>query len=94
MALKTVHFDVEGFSAKKAEMLSDMKTDIMCLQETHGKATAPNTPGMHIAANIKSNIYGGTILLRDKRLVEKHCCEAPWYKSTYHGSNFCLQTTK
>lgn len=47
-----------------------MKADFMCLQETHRETTGPSIPGMHIAVNFKSNIYGSTILLCDKRLVE------------------------
>lgn len=69
MALKIVRFNVEGISLEKADILSGMKEDIMCCKR-HAERQQHKAPWHHIAANIKSNIYGSTMLLHDKRLVE------------------------
>lgn len=69
-ALKIMSFNVKRDSAEQADVLSGIKADIMCLQETQRETTTPNISNMHIAANIESSMYGSTVLVREQRQLK------------------------
>lgn len=72
-ALKILSFSVEGFSAERADVLSGMNTDTICLQEAHREPTASSMPGMPIAANMDNNTYDMW-----QKTGEKHCSMKHW----------------
>ena len=45
-AFKIASFNIEGFSANKATLLSNIGADILCVQETHQRTQCLSIPGM------------------------------------------------
>ena len=41
---KIVSFNAEGISPAKVQILSDLRADILCIQETHKNLTLPDMP--------------------------------------------------
>lgn len=69
--LKIISFNAEGMSLAKAELISQMDADIICIQETH-KASAPTKiKGMHLVIYQESQTHGSAIYVRDCSLVKK-----------------------
>ncbi len=68
--MKIVSHNVEGFGLSKAQLLADLQTDILCLQETHRIDNQPRVPGMHLAIDIPSRVYGSAIFVKDPSIVK------------------------
>ena len=62
-------FNTEGISDTKAQLLSEIQTDILCLQETHKETSPPDIPGMHRIIHNESSVYGSAIYARDKSII-------------------------
>ena len=68
--------NIEGLSAVKASMLSDLCKEqychCLCLQETHrgARKTRPEIPGMTLVAVRPHDKYGSTIFIRDDLKVK------------------------
>ena len=61
-------FNVEGISSAKIEILSNLKFDILCLQETHKEMT-PDIPGMNLLIQHGNTVHGSAIYSRDKSTI-------------------------
>ena len=68
MDFQITSLNVEGLSPAKAEILSSLNTDILCVQETH-KDVALNIPGLYLIIHHGSNIHGSAIYARDKSII-------------------------
>ena len=66
---KIVSFNAEGISPAKAQILSDLRADILCLQETHKELTLPDIPGMHLIIHQGSPVHGSAIYAREKAII-------------------------
>ena len=66
---KVISFNAEGMSHVKAEILSHLQPDILCLQETHKESTPPIIPGMHLIIHHGSRVHGSAIYARDKAII-------------------------
>ena len=70
-ALIVISADIEGLTANKASILSELCKDKhchwLCLQETHrAKDQArPNIPGMTLVAERPHNKHGSSVFVRD-----------------------------
>ena len=63
-------FNVQGFSSTKAELLSDLKLDVLCIQETHRcDENPPLIPGMHLIIAHGSAKHGSAIFAKDKSII-------------------------
>ena len=75
-ALTVISANIEGLSAIKASMLSDLCKEqhchCLCLQETHrGERKArPRIPGMTLVAERPHDKYGSAIFIRDDLKVK------------------------
>ena len=67
--MKIITFNTEGISDDKAELLSNLKPDILCLQETHRDSKPPSIPGMHLIIHHGSRVHGSAIFARDKSII-------------------------
>ena len=76
-ALTVISANIEGLSASKASLLSEMcqreHCHCLCLQETHRGADSlrPQIDGMSLVAESPHKKYGSAILIRDDLRVEK-----------------------
>ena len=68
-SLILVSFNAEGISPAKIEILSNLRGDILCLQETHKDSTPPKIPGMHLVVYHPSPVYGSAIYARDTSTI-------------------------
>ena len=68
---KIMSFNVEGISATKCDILSVLRPDILCLQETHKATAPPNIPGMHLIIHHEDPKHGSAIYARDKSTIMK-----------------------
>ena len=66
---KVTTFNTEGISDTKAQLLAEIQTDILCLQETHKETSPPDIPGMHRIIHNESSVYGSAIYARDKSII-------------------------
>ena len=66
---KIVSFNAEGISPAKVQILSDLRADILCLQETHKDLTLPDIPGMHLIVHQGSPVHGSAIYAREKATI-------------------------
>ena len=75
-ALTVISANIEGLSALKASMLSDLCKEqhchCLCLQETHSgeRKPRPKIPGMTHVAERPHDKYGGAIFIRDDLKVK------------------------
>ena len=76
-ALTVISANIEGLSASKASLLSEMcqrdRCRCLCLPETHRGADSfrPKIDGMSFVAESPHKKYGSAILIRDDLRVEK-----------------------
>ena len=75
-ALTVISANIEGLSAVKASMLSDLGKEqhchCLCLQETHkgARKARPRIPGMTLVAERPHDKYGSAIFIRDNLKVK------------------------
>ena len=55
---KVTSFNTEGLSPIKTDLLADLNTNILCLQETHKDTAPPAIPGMHLIIHHGSRVHG------------------------------------
>ena len=67
--LKIISFNAEGMSLPKSDILSNLKADVLCIQETHKLDNPPKIPGMHLAISHQSAVHGSAIYVRDKSML-------------------------
>ena len=71
MALNVISANIEGLSAVKSSMLSDVCKEqhchCLCLQETHrgARMARPRIPGMTLVAEHPHDKYGSAVFIRD-----------------------------
>ena len=68
--LKIISFNAEGMSLPKSDILSNLKADVLCIQETHKIDNPPKIPGMHLVISHPSAVHGSAIYIRDKSLLK------------------------
>lgn len=66
---KIMAFNAEGITRTKCDILSDLRPDILCLQETHKESTPPNIRGMHLIVHHEHPKHGSAIYARDKTSI-------------------------
>ena len=75
-ALMVMSVNIEGlYSAKQqilAELCSNHKCDVLCMQETHRGpgAVRPRVPGMNLVAEIAHEQFGSALFIRDSCTCE------------------------
>ena len=67
--LKAITFNAEGLTSIKAQLLANLRADILCLQETHKDSVPPNIPGMHLIIHHPSRVHGSAIYAREKSAI-------------------------
>ena len=69
-SFKVISFNTEGLSTPKIDLLSNLKADVLCLQETHKTSSPATIPGMCLAIYHASPIHGSAIYVRNRDLVK------------------------
>ena len=69
--IKIISFNCEGLSSVKAELLSNLEPDILCLQETHKDMTPPTIPGMSLIVHHQSPVHGSAIYAKDPASIDR-----------------------
>ena len=77
--MKIVSFNCEGLSYVKAELLSALEADILCLQETHKDMTPPAIPGMNLIVHHPSPVHGSAIYIKNIANIDRS------HDDTTHG---------
>lgn len=67
---RVLSLNAEGMSTTKSEILANLDSDIICLQETHRDPMPPRIPGMHLIIHHPSPIHGSAIYARDKSAIK------------------------
>ncbi len=67
---RVLSLNAEGISTTKAEILTNLDTDIICLQETHKDTVPPRMPGMHLAIHHPSPVHGSAIYTSDGSVIK------------------------
>ena len=66
---KVVAFNAEGITHTKCDILSDLRPDILCPQETHKESTPPNICGMHLIVHHEHPKHGSAIYAQEKTTI-------------------------
>ncbi len=67
---RVLSLSAEGMSTTKSEILANLDSDIICLQETHRDSMPPGVPGMHLIIHHPSPIHGSAIYAQDKSAIK------------------------
>ncbi|CAH1277303.1 Hypp9553 [Branchiostoma lanceolatum] len=70
MKFNVTSFNAEGLSAAKGDLLTQLGTDVLCLQKPHKTTAPPKIPGMHLVIFHGSRVQGSDFYIRDKTSVK------------------------
>ena len=69
--MKIIIFNADGLSTTKANLIANLKPDLLCIYKTHTENDLPQIPGKHLAVNLPIPVYGSSVFTSEKALVTK-----------------------
>ena len=69
--MRIMSFNCEGLSPVKIDMISNLKPDILCLQETHKDTTPPAIPGLSLIVHHPSSVHGSAMYIKNSSTMER-----------------------